>query len=409
MKKENDQTFLYQLGLHPEISLAELKTVLDLNGVSGEIKASAGFAIAANTSFDAHKPVFEQLGGSPRLLRLIWTFDRNQIEEPQPDDKLLQKITALLRENRPGKITYGVSVFGWPDKAARNLSRSFSGSIKRTLDEQEISSNYASFAHSAYPCLPPAAVFDLMKSKKCGIELCLINLKNTAYLAETVDATDFKPFEKLDMRRPAKNLTSGILPPKLARMMINLAGVSREKQIYDPFCGDGTILMEAARLGHPVAGSDIDPIAVKSTIDNVEWYGKNVFNNISLSSTPVVVDVRNLSAHTGRSSLDCVVTEAHLGPPIRGNFTADKARSTMNNLLPLYKDALREMALALKKRGKIVIALPSFITSGTVHTLRFAHIGIDRDFNVLGHHVYSRPEQKIRREIYVLERKALGD
>lgn len=410
MNKENDQTFFYQLGSYPEISLAELKSVLNLNGLQCKLKPATGFVIINNLQTDTSLSVFHQLGGCPRLMRIVWRFDRNEKDDPQLTDKLLQKIVQLLSHDTKRKITFGISMFGWPLKTAHVLSRNFATGIKQALNRQDVSSNYAGYSSDSYPCLPPAAVSNLMKSAKTGTELCLIHLETASYMAVTVDATDYEPFEKLDMHRPDKDMTAGILPPKLARIMINLAETPRDKQIYDPFCGDGTIMMEASRLGHLTAGSDISPEAVEAATRNIEWYRNNIFNSGKIEKPPVVLDARKLSEFTGRSTLDCVVTETHLGPPIRGKFTGTQAETIIADLSPFYRDTLREIALSLKKHGKVVIALPSFQASGIVHTLRLPDLRIDRCFNVLGHHAYSRPEQKIRREIYILERKAqIGD
>ena len=56
-----------------------------------------------------------------------------------------------------------------------------------------------------------------------------------------------------------------MIPPKLARTMINLAvGENDPKSItvFDPFCGTGTILMEGLMVGVTVMGSDLDHEAV---------------------------------------------------------------------------------------------------------------------------------------------------
>ena len=48
-----------------------------------------------------------------------------------------------------------------------------------------------------------------------------------------------------------------MLKPKLARLLVNLTGA--KKQLLDPFCGTGSILIEAGVLGLKPLGSDIDP------------------------------------------------------------------------------------------------------------------------------------------------------
>jgi len=63
---------------------------------------------------------------------------------------------------------------------------------------------------------------------------------------KTVAVQDFEDWGKRDYGRPEAEGHIGMLPPKVARMMVNLAQVN---YILDPFCGTGTILMEALTLG----------------------------------------------------------------------------------------------------------------------------------------------------------------
>jgi Putative RNA methylase family UPF0020 len=59
----------------------------------------------------------------------------------------------------------------------------------------------------------------------------------------------------------------GALRPTVAAAMVRLAGRAGGV-LYDPFCGSGTIMLEAAAAGWEVAGSDIDPDAVETARRN---------------------------------------------------------------------------------------------------------------------------------------------
>ncbi|HLC20391.1 MAG TPA: methyltransferase domain-containing protein [Candidatus Nanoarchaeia archaeon] len=62
--------------------------------------------------------------------------------------------------------------------------------------------------------------------------------------------------------------------PKIARVMVNL---SKAKQILDPFCGAGGILIEAALCRIKAKGFDIDNRMIKRTETNLKHCGiKNV-------------------------------------------------------------------------------------------------------------------------------------
>lgn len=66
-----------------------------------------------------------------------------------------------------------------------------------------------------------------------------------------------------------------MLPPKLAQMMINLGrdeGIIPNK-IYDPFCGLGTVLIEALNMGNTqVYGSDMSAKMCSCSEENIGMY-----------------------------------------------------------------------------------------------------------------------------------------
>ena len=70
----------------------------------------------------------------------------------------------------------------------------------------------------------------------------------------------------------ARNMIVGMLPPKLAQMMINLSretGILPTK-IYDPCCGLGTVLIEAINMGiTDVYGSDLSAKMCSCTEENI--------------------------------------------------------------------------------------------------------------------------------------------
>jgi tRNA (guanine6-N2)-methyltransferase len=72
-------------------------------------------------------------------------------------------------------------------------------------------------------------------------------------------------------RRPYRVVPRmGSLRPTVAAAMVMLTcGTGSGLRVFDPFCGSGTILAEAAALGHRVSGSDLDPDAVAATVANV--------------------------------------------------------------------------------------------------------------------------------------------
>lgn len=184
--------------------------------------------------------------------------------------------------------------------------------------------------------------------------------------AQTIWVQDWQDWGRRDYGRPAVDAHIGMLPPKVARMMINISG---GQTILDPFCGVGTILAEALTIGKQVFGSDINPAQIAKTKKNLEWLGK---------TCPLqVADARKIIV----PPVDAIVTEPFLGP-------ADP-----KVLEQLYLDCLKHWQKILKPHGRVVIALPFVLDKTKVMGYSF----------VTGPFLYSRPQAKTRRHIYIFD------
>lgn len=74
-----------------------------------------------------------------------------------------------------------------------------------------------------------------------------------------------------DVRNPGKRdfFHPGVMMPRMARTLVNLALVRRGDVVLDPFCGTGGILIEADLLGARAVGSDFDPLMVLGSRQNL--------------------------------------------------------------------------------------------------------------------------------------------
>jgi cyclopropane fatty-acyl-phospholipid synthase-like methyltransferase len=59
----------------------------------------------------------------------------------------------------------------------------------------------------------------------------------------------------------------------VANAMMKLANVTKNDVVYDLGCGDGALVIAAAKLGARVVGVDIDPQRIKEAIENVRKAG----------------------------------------------------------------------------------------------------------------------------------------
>ena len=62
-------------------------------------------------------------------------------------------------------------------------------------------------------------------------------------------------------------------PPEVVRVMLDLAAVGPSDVVYDLGCGDGRVVIEAARRGARAVGVDIDPARVREARSNARAAG----------------------------------------------------------------------------------------------------------------------------------------
>lgn len=116
-----------------------------------------------------------------------------------------------------------------------------------------------------------AAVF---KKEKLGETLSEYNYLYTpqgSYMGITMLFQDVDAYSARDYGKSVRDMDVGMLPPKLAQMMLNISGEARG--IYDPFVGLGTVLIEAAHGGYwALLGSDLAPEMVEASRENLQAY-----------------------------------------------------------------------------------------------------------------------------------------
>ena len=210
---------------------------------------------------------------------------------------------------------------------------------------------------------------------------------------QTVWVHDYEHWIKKDREMPFVNARAGMLPPKIARSMVNLVpGDAKGKTLIDPFCGSGRILVEAAELGYKVAGLDISQSQVDDTKANIKHLG--------IEGEVILYDATHLSDKF--TNLDCIVTEPFLGKP---NIRPDRVDYAVKGLEKLYQGCLKDWHRALKKDGYIVMVFP--ILTGLrkeYHTSRIIDSVKNLGYNQLSRVVYSRPEAGVKREIITLQK-----
>lgn len=396
--------YFFVLGRYPSVSVAEIKSVLKKNNIDFTLlRQSLEIAVFSASNASNLQEIFNSLGGSIKYGPLLG--------EASLDDKetsfLKYLEAAFLKENvipkGINKVHFGISIYdGGADKLiAGNLADSifdFNRTIKENLKADGIASGFLRIKEKKLSSV--AVVKNQLLTK--GFELILIAAPDKVIIGKTRGVQDFSSFTFRDMNRPLKDKKSGILPVKLARIMVNLLGFTPQT-LLDPFCGSGTVLMEAALLGvKNIIGTDIENRAINDSSTNMEWLYKEF--NINPSEIKIrfrTSDVRSLDKITGVNITDSIVTEPYLGPPLHKLPDEAQSQRIFSQLTPLYNETMNVCYRLLKNNGKIVIIFPFHQASGKNYFMDKKVINPAK-FKPEQSLLYSSPGQFVGREILVL-------
>jgi len=136
------------------------------------------------------------------------------------------------------------------------------------------------------------------------------------------------------------------LPPKLARALVNLARVPAGGVLYDPLCGTGGIVLEAASMGVRVIGSDLDEAMVRACRTNLEHYGLAALDVFAADAGVAAKEV----ARRSLPAVDAVVSDLPYGR------SAYAGKETLDSL---YERALEGMAQCVRPGGFVVAGVPT--------------------------------------------------
>jgi tRNA (guanine10-N2)-dimethyltransferase len=179
-------------------------------------------------------------------------------------------------------------------------------------------------------------------------------------------------------RRPRKKpfFHPSAMPSKLARCMVNLARAKAGDLLLDPFCGTGSVMIEASFIGCSVLGFDIQRRMAVGCRKNLKHFGV-------ISEGLVIAD----SVRLPLTHVDCLVTDPPYG----------RSASTMKSTTKHIVERVLDSALPLMRAGqRICIASP--------RTLNIGRIGTELGYKHLESH-FAYVHRTLTREIVVFQKK----
>ncbi len=367
--------WLFILGRETVLSFVEIKALFLLNKIDYEIVHNQeNKLIISAAHFPNANDLIKKLGGTIKI-----AYSIGKIKNPS-------QLAKFLNEHiTEGKIEFSI-----------NGSVSLGIETKKMLKHMGRSARYVEAKNSA------TVIYNNLIKSGADIEI----YQDELFMTAAIQAID--DFSKRDFGRPGRDDESGMLPPKLAMMMINLATTKTDKTIFDPSCGSGTVISEAVLMGYKkIIAVDISDKAINDTILNLQWLKTNFQIKNNTDDIKIFVgDVTRISQKIKSDSVDAIITEPYLGKPLRGSESALVLEQQALELKRLYLESFTQFHKVLKDDGVVVFIIPRFKTRDGWVTIdceeEIEDLGFENDCIIEEekHLLYWRETQHLGREIW---------
>lgn len=435
--------YIALLGRQPEISLAELAAVFGADCVN---RISQQFAEVQASQFD-----ITTLGGTVKCAKVITELPASRADKASllAASRFITQHYQAKWAHSPHKITLGLSAYDLA-VAARDVQKTgliLKSSLKKSGTSLRLIPN-------DQPALSTATAHNnKLGSSPHKVELLLVKTTDRRLIiAESCGVQNITAYTRRDRHRPRRDAFVGMLPPKLAQIMLNLAlgagpltgqrscgnSVTRSASslsdksmvlrtalpdafdleetagsratvtILDPFCGTGTVLQEALLAGYDVVGTDLSQKMVDYTTENLSW----LQSTFTTPGRPVghVIDINQADATTHHWSnstrLTAVVCETYLGQPFSAPPAPQKLAAVVDNCNHIITGFLINIRSQLAPNTPLCIAVPAWYDASGWAT----HLPLIKNLQKLGYYqlnrtplIYRRPDQIVARELLVLK------
>lgn len=402
--------YIFLLGRNTHISIAELSAVLPKN--TNFIHLQNDFLLLETEKINNIQEFLNRIGGTIKIIEITQEHQNTHIP------KVISQLAYDKFKDREDKVRFAVTVHNLNGTDEKQMKNSLM-ETKKLLKKSNISCR---FINNNFKTAPIALLLGENIINK-GAEFNAININKNWYFGETVAIQDINEYSKRDFERPERDPKLGMLPPKLAQILINLAEVKIGQTIYDPFCGIGTILMESLLMGLNVIGSDLSADNIKKTESNLKWLKEQapqLQNSIRLFQK----DATQTQKKDLQEKISAIISETFLGPPISKYPTYSQIEQNQALVGGLIYNFLKNIYPLIPQQTKLVLTLLTYRTENGFHKLNKIHQAL----NTLGYNkipiisgetiknlklnlkdseslIYERPDQVVCREIIVLEKR----
>ncbi|MFW9769777.1 MAG: TRM11 family SAM-dependent methyltransferase [Candidatus Thorarchaeota archaeon] len=391
--------YAFVLGSNWLLSIAELMVYIQDRGYEGVLvdhsRNAAIVDIKQRLDVDQIVDMQSALGGCYKVGKAIWEYEIDVPLKAFPargasDKEMLKEIKKcpwlkiVWSRIKGKKIKFGISTYPVFDGRFpvnfRSFTRGMDDEVKKLLHEN--GARRADYYAYDEPdrrvsgrlniALWPKTIARNNLLVPPNAEILAVFSEKKLYIARTRVVYDSMLQQYRDESRPfvsAEISTS----PKLCRSLLNLAGARPGDTVLDPFCGTGTLLMEAAILGMKCIGIDIDSDQVHGARSNMKWLAKDLGEKLQYDIFKG--DSRKLSTLV-KKQVDAVAFEPLLGPIYKEVPSVEEAQKTIKELTILYREALTEIAKVLRPEGRVAMTIPVINTQGDPQSVKFSEMTI---------------------------------
>ena len=365
--------YLAVLGRLSNISLAELSAQF---GDSAK-KIGPGLAIFESDQV----PDISRFGGSVKFGELISA----------------SPIDYLLKLDFSGKFVIGISDYS--KGANRRKSNAEAMKIKKILSRHGRSCRVLSNSDAA---LSSATSHHNQMGEKPG-HVEFLKVGREFYTLTGVQ--NITAYKNRDQARPARDAKVGMLPPKLAQILINLCGpLPKNARILDPFCGTGVLLQEAILDGFKVYGTDISERMIEYSEHNLKWLDKNI---------EYTLETGDATEYRWDKKINAVACETYLGAPMSQPPADIKLKEQKAECKEIILGFLRNISSQIDSGTPLALAVPAWLRpNGEYERLNLLYKIEDLEYNVVKLNnlsqkdlLYFREGQIVAREIILLRKK----
>ena len=390
---------IFILGRQPAIGRAELESLFGAD----HIQPLGDTAIISD--IPASQVPFTRLGSSVKLAQYLDTIqasDWRSIQDALP--ALVKKAAETISE---GKVQLGISAYGLRINPKQLMAAGLT--LKKVLRNEGYS---VRLTPNQEPELSSAQVLHNHLTGERGIELVIIRYGSHVVVGRSVAVQDITAYAKRDQERPKRDAFVGMLPPKLAQTIINLAVGQQEPAsnhvVLDPFCGTGVVLQEALLMGYGAYGTDLEPRMIDYSRANLAWLSEKHGTTIEPP-----LEVGDATTHKWTHPVGSVACETYLGHPLANFPRPDKLQQIIGTCNVIIEKFMRNIAEQTPAGTRLCLAVPAWKSdSGKIY-----HLPLLDHLEKMGYNrvslrhvssqdlVYYRPDQIVARELLVITRK----